>query len=317
MGLIDDALAGSRRALARLASLVERDDEQATAIMARVYPRSGRAATIGLTGPPGAGKSSLINRLIAEHRRRGQTIAVIAVDPSSPVSGGATLGDRIRMLDRFDDPGVFIRSMASRGKLGGLATTTPAMIHLVDAAGFDVVIVETVGVGQEEIDITHYVDTTVVVQTPGFGDAIQALKAGILEIADIYAVNKADLAGADATAKELRSMLALGRGHDDAPSWRAPVIKVSALSDTGVIDLTDAIERHRRWLAASGEFDRRRRSSARFETSARLERAVKAMIESGNSVSEEIVAQVARRTMTPDDAARRLVTCLAADQQPD
>jgi LAO/AO transport system kinase len=204
MGLVDDALGGNARALARLATHIENDDELASIALERLYPLSGKAHTIGVTGPPGAGKSSLVNTLVSRLRALGRTVAIIAVDPSSPLTGGATLGDRIRMLEHQGDPGVFIRSTASRGRTGGLAPTTSGLIHLFDAVGFDVVIVETVGIGQEEIDIIHYVESVVLVQVPGLGDSVQALKAGVLEIADLYVVNKADLPGANVTARELR-----------------------------------------------------------------------------------------------------------------
>jgi LAO/AO transport system kinase len=314
--LIDDARAGSTRALARLASLIERDDEQADAIAARVYPLSGGAATIGVTGPPGAGKSSLVNRLIGEFRKRDQRVGVIAVDPSSPFSGGAALGDRIRMLDRYDDPCVFIRSMASRGKLGGLSLATPAMIHLLDAMGFDVVIVETVGVGQEEIDVARYVDTTLLVQVPGLGDAIQAMKAGVLEIADIYVVNKADLPEASNTAKEIRGMLTLGAGRGDLDSWSPPVVKVSAKEGSGFDNLMAKIERHRSHLVDSGELEQRRLAAARREIEDHLERAARRAILAGQASDSDLVEQVANRAIDPGEAAERVLTVLAERQPP-
>jgi LAO/AO transport system kinase len=316
VGLIDEALGGSRRALARLATFIERDDEQSIAISARIYPLSGRAKTIGVTGPPGAGKSSLVNRLIAEFRGSGSTVAVIAVDPSSPLSGGAALGDRIRMLDQFDDPGIFIRSMASRGKLGGLATTTPAMIHLVDAADFDVVIVETVGVGQEEVDVSLYVDTTVLIQVPGLGDSIQAMKAGILEMADIYVVNKSDLDGADGAAKEIRAMLTLGASQQEHAGWSPPVIKVSARDGTGISDLAEAIERHQWMLRESGQFVLRRKATARHEIQSRMEKILKASVARSNPTSAELIDRVSDRSLDPHGAAKLMLAEVAQNQQP-
>lgn len=316
MGLIDDALAGSARALARLATLVERTDDQAWAIAARIYPLSGRARTIGVTGPPGAGKSSLVNRLITEFRAQDKRVAIIAVDPSSPLSGGAALGDRIRMLDRFDDPGVFIRSVASRGKLGGLSISTPALIHLVDAAGFDIVMVETVGVGQEEIDVSRYVDTTLLVQVPGLGDSIQAMKAGILEMADIYVVNKADLDGAADTAREIRAMLTLGASLGGASAWRPPVLKASARDDTGLSELIDGIERHQDYLSASGGLERRRRSAARREIEDQLEVIVRNQAARAGLASATLAEQVAARSIDPHQAAVTMLSEMSRSQPP-
>ncbi|MBN9012136.1 MAG: methylmalonyl Co-A mutase-associated GTPase MeaB [Rhizobiales bacterium] len=314
MGLIDDARAGSPRALARLVSLIERNDDQAQAISASVYPLSGRAATIGVTGPPGAGKSSLVNRLIGEYRRKNRRVGVVAVDPSSPFSGGAALGDRIRMLDRYDDPGVFIRSMASRGRLGGLSLATPAVMHLLDAVGFDVVIVETVGVGQEEIDVARYVDTTLLVQVPGLGDAIQAMKAGVLEIADIYVVNKADLPEAANTAKEIRSMLTLGASLRESGGWSPPVVKVSAKDGTGFDDLAGKIERHRAHLVDSGEMERRRTATARREIEDHLEQAARRAILKARQSDSNLIEHVANRKIDPQAAAERVLDQLAERQ---
>lgn len=316
MGLLDDALTGSLRALARLATLIERSDERSDEILSRIYPLTGKARTIGITGPPGAGKSSLGNVLVAELRRRDQRVGVIAVDPSSPISGGAALGDRIRMLDRFDDPGVFIRSMASRGRLGGLSLTTPALMHLLDAAGFDVVIVETVGVGQEEIDVSRYVDTTLLVQAPGFGDSIQAMKAGILEVADVYVVNKADLPDAAGTAREIRAMLSLGARLHDPTEWSPPVVKVSAKEESGIDDLMAAIDEHQHYLSASGVGEQRRRNAARQEIQDQLEAIVRHRVSSQQRGAEShLIEEVALRTTNPRDAALALISQLSADQE--
>ena len=211
MGLVDDAMGGSVRALARLASHIENDDDVARRATEQLYPLSGRARTIGVTGPPGVGKSSFVSALVSAIRRSGQTCAVIAVDPTSPLTGGATLGDRIRMLGHHGDSGVFIRSVASRGRSGGLAPATANLIHLFDAIGYDVVIVETVGIGQEEIDIVAYVESVVLLQAPGFGDAVQSLKAGVLEVADVFVVNK--VRRARRSGDRQRNPRVVGAGH--------------------------------------------------------------------------------------------------------
>jgi LAO/AO transport system kinase len=268
-----------------------------------------------VTGPPGAGKSSLVNRLIGEYRAKGRRVGVIAVDPSSPFSGGAALGDRIRMLDRYDDPGVFIRSLASRGRLGGLSQATPAMIHLLDAMGFDVVIVETVGVGQEEIDVARYVDTTMLVQVPGLGDSIQAMKAGVLEIADIYAVNKCDLPEAASTAKDIRAMLTLGASLRSRDGWSPPVVKISAKDGVGFDDLADALEHHRTHLAESGELMLRRRATALREIEDHLEQAARRVLARVQLGDSSIVDAVAERGLDPNAAANRVLAEVAAGQR--
>jgi len=316
VGLIDDALGGSAHALARLATLVEANNERSIEILTRIYPKTGNARTIGITGPPGAGKSTLVNLLVVAFRQREQRVGVIAVDPSSPISGGAALGDRIRMLDRFDDAGVFIRSMASRGKLGGLSVTTPGVMHLLDAAGFDIVLVETVGIGQEEIDVSRYVDTTVLVQVPGLGDSIQAMKAGILEVADVYVVNKADLADASNTAKEIRAMLSLGLRLRDSSDWNAPVIKVSARDGTGIGDLVTAIEEHSQLLRATDEGTRRRKSAARQEIQDQVDAIVRSRVSSRHGASEQLIDEVADRSRSPYDAARCVLSNLSNDHDP-
>lgn len=306
MGLVDDALSGNRRALARLATHLENDDDLARDAFERLYPRSGRAQTIGVTGPPGAGKSTLVARLIEALRSADRTVAVVAVDPSSPLTGGAALGDRIRMLDLQADPGVFIRSMASRGRTGGLAHTTSALVHLFDAVGFDVVIVETVGIGQEEIDVAGCVDSVLLVQVPGLGDSIQSLKAGVLEIADVYAVNKADLPGADATARELKALLTL------APSsggWAPPVISVSAKDATGIDALVDRLDRHRSWLQESEHLTDRRTAIAEREISRHVQRllAEHLGLERRDDRIAAIVEHVASREETPRAAAEQIL----------
>lgn len=253
-GLIAGARAGEQRDIARLISRIEDGATDAREAMQALAGFIGRAHVIGVTGAPGVGKSTTTSALVTALRARGNRVAVLAVDPSSPFSGGALLGDRIRMQQHATDEGVFIRSMASRGHLGGLAATTPQVIRVLDAAGFDAVIIETVGVGQSEVEIAATADTSVVLIAPGMGDSIQAAKAGILEIGDIFVVNKADREGADTTVRELRHMIALGQ-HD---GWRPPVLKTVASIGEGIDALVSAIDEHRAWLVGSGQ-DRMRK----------------------------------------------------------
>lgn len=235
-------------------------------VMAALAPYSGRAHVVGLTGAPGVGKSTTTSALVTQLRGAGRTVGVLAVDPSSPFSGGALLGDRIRMSEHATDPGVFIRSMASRGHLGGLSWSTPQAIRILDAAGFDVVLVETVGVGQSEVEIAGLADTTAVLLAPGFGDGIQAAKAGILEIGDVYVVNKADRDGADRVVRDLRGMLRMGERPEEA--WRPPVLPIVAQSGVGLDDLAAAFDQHRAWLEETGALAERRTRRAREEIEA-------------------------------------------------
>lgn len=254
LDLIVGARAGQQRDIARLISRIEDGATDAREAMAALSGFTGRAHVIGVTGAPGVGKSTTTSALVTALRARGNRVAVLAVDPSSPFSGGALLGDRIRMQQHATDDGVFIRSMASRGHLGGLAATTPQVIRVLDAAEFDAVIIETVGVGQSEVEIAATADTSIVLIAPGMGDSIQAAKAGILEIGDIFVVNKADRDGADTTVRELHHMIALGQ-HD---GWAPPVLKTVASSGTGIEEVVAAMDEHREWLIGSGQ-DRRRR----------------------------------------------------------
>jgi LAO/AO transport system kinase len=240
-----------------LISLVERGGDDAREVARLTFARGGDAYTVGITGAPGAGKSTLTDRLIAEHRSKGEAIGVLAVDPSSPFSGGALLGDRVRMQEHTLDEGVFIRSMASRGHLGGLALATPDAVGVLAAAGLGMVLVETVGVGQVEIEVAGATDTTIVVVNPGWGDAIQANKAGLLEVADVFVVNKADRPGADETRRDLEHMLDLGAVRP-ADAWRPPILKVVAITGEGVAEVWDAVHRHRDHLTATGALRYRR-----------------------------------------------------------
>ncbi len=274
--LAERVLAGDVRAASRLMRNIDDGDPAATADLRALFPRTGKAWVVGITGSPGAGKSTLTNRLIAGYRKQGKKVGVIAVDPTSPFTGGAILGDRIRMQEHATDPGVFIRSLATRGNLGGLSRATGDCIRVMDAMGQDVVIVETVGVGQDEIDIAQMAHTTIVVVVPGMGDDIQAIKAGILEVADLFVVNKADLDGADRTVRELRQMLELRHAvravmdHDAAhrmlnhgppvaapagppEEWEPPILKVVAAKDQGIPELLGAVEQHHGWLDATGQ----------------------------------------------------------------
>jgi len=303
--LVARARAGDKRSLARLVSVVENDDPGAAEILRTLYADTGRAQVVGVTGPPGGGKSTLVNNLTGAYRERSSRVAVVAVDPSSPFSGGAILGDRIRMRERFLDEGIFIRSMASRGHAGGLARATARVVNVLDALGTDVVLVETVGVGQEEVDVIGVADTVCLVTVPGLGDDIQAIKAGILEIADVLVVNKADRPGADETVRDLAQMLSLAKDHP----WKPPIIRTSARSGEGTRELVDAIEKHRAWSAGSGEQVRRRRAAARVEVEALLREALLRELAGrvGESRLAAAVARVAERSLDPYAAVEELL----------
>ena len=304
--LVDRLLAGQRRALARALSTVEDgDDEALRAIVAALHPRTGGSHLIGLTGSPGVGTSTLTSAVTQAMRDRGLTVAVLAVDPSSPFSGGALLGDRVRMADHAVDDGVYIRSMATRGHLGGLSWATPHALLVLEAAGFDVVIVETVGVGQAEVEIASIADSTVVVQAPGMGDAVQAAKAGIMEIADIHVVNKADRDGAQRTLRDIRGML------DMAPpgEWTPMVLATTAATGEGVAQLVEGLLAHRRWSQESGRHLRHRRAAARVQVREILLAQVRrrmAGLDEGEAL-EAVVAAVATRELDPYTAADRLL----------
>jgi LAO/AO transport system kinase len=304
--LIEAARAGDPRALARLVSLVENSSAQLRPVMRVIAPLAGGAHVIGLTGSPGVGKSTVTSALVRASRAAGQRVGVLAVDPTSPFSGGALLGDRVRMQDHATDEGVFIRSMASRGHLGGLAWTTPQALRILDAAGFDVILVETVGVGQAEVEIAATADTTLVVVAPGMGDSIQAAKAGILEIADVFAVNKNDRPGAQEAIRDLRTMLAMTSYAPGA--WKPPIVSTSAASGDGIADLAAALSAHLEWLTTSGERDRRRRARARDEITAiavaELRRRLGAL--PGGPRLDDLAARVAAGELDPYTAADAL-----------
>ena len=266
--LVERARKHEPRAVARLISLVENDSPVLREVAAALAPHGGHAQVVGLTGSPGVGKSTSTSAIVGALRADGKRVGILAVDPSSPFSGGALLGDRIRMQDHATDDGVFIRSMASRGQLGGLSAAVPQALRVLDAAGCDIVLVETVGVGQAEVEIASLADTTLLVVAPGFGDGIQAAKAGIIEIADVFVVNKADRDGADQVVRDLRYMQGLGGRHSVAGAWRPPIVKTVAARGEGVDDVIAAIEKHRAWMTEHGEFDRRRRARAAAEIAA-------------------------------------------------
>jgi LAO/AO transport system kinase len=337
-------LAGDRRALARLLTQIENSAPEAEALLPALFVHTGRAALIGITGPPGSGKSSLVNEL-AKLYRRGQgaarppaTVAIVAVDPSSPFTGGAILGDRIRMRDLAGDPGVFIRSMASRGSLGGLARATAEVVTALDAAGFEKILVETVGAGQTEVEIARAVHTTVVVEAPGLGDDVQAIKAGLLEVADILVVNKADQPGADAAAGALRASLDLampaarrwtgdGHGAGHAPrraaapqpaeaepaGWETPIIRTVAIQGTGIEELAAALDRHAEFLNTSGGRQRRDRERLEHELEMRLRDRLLAGLRQrlGNGALTNAVDRLVARETDPATAARELADKVA------
>jgi len=306
--LVDRARDGDPRAIARLISLVEDGAPQLREVMSALAPHIGGAYVVGLTGSPGVGKSTSTNALVTEYRARGKRIGVLAVDPSSPFSGGALLGDRVRMQDHATDSHVFIRSMASRGHLGGLSAATPQALRVLDAAGCDVVLVETVGVGQSEIEVAASADTTIVLLAPGMGDGIQAAKAGILEIGDVYVVNKADRDGAEATAREINHMLALGERR--APGdWRPPIVKTVAARGEGIGEVIEALDKHRAFLAETGALATRRRARVVAEIEAIALGALRARFGTvhGDSRIAALADRVLAGAIDPFSAADALI----------
>src|SRR5256714_8579947 len=298
--LAQAVLRGQYRALAQAVSLVEREDPRAERLLADIYPATGRARIVGITGSPGAGKSTLVAALAKFYRRQEKRVGIVAVDPTSPFSGGAILGDRIRMAELYTDRGVFIRSMATRGFMGGIAKATNDTVDLLDAAGFDIVLVETVGVGQDEVEVIRTVQTNVVVLVPGMGDDIQAIKAGLMEIGDIFAVNKADRPGADRTVNDVTMMMSLAEEHG---VWVPPIVKTVALRGEGISELDSALQKHFEFLGASGELDRRNRERVRI----RIETLLKEKFMGRLPDYEKIIDDVAGKRTDPHRAAENIL----------
>ena len=307
--LVADAREGTPRAVGRLISLVEDGSRALRDLAAALAPYGGRARVVGLTGSPGVGKSTTTSALVVRAAGRRARVGVLAVDPSSPFSGGALLGDRVRMGEHATDPGVFIRSMATRGHLGGLAAATPQALRVLDAAGCDVILVETVGVGQSEVEVVALADTTVVLLAPGMGDGVQAAKAGILEVADVFVVNKADRDGADATVQELQHMISLNRREVEGPSWRPPVVRTVAAAGQGIDELVGALDDHRAWMA---DHDRlaegpRRRARAEIEAIALADLRARIRDMSGSATLPALAERVVAGELDPYAAADEVV----------
>jgi LAO/AO transport system kinase len=316
--LVEQAAGGNARAVGRLISLVEDASPALRQVMELLAPRAGHARVVGLTGSPGVGKSTSTSALVSAYRRRGMRVGVLAVDPSSPFSGGALLGDRVRMQDHATDDGVFIRSMASRGHLGGLSWATPQALRVLSAAGCDVVLIETVGVGQAEVEIASLADTTIVLLAPGMGDGIQAAKAGILEVADLFVVNKADRDGADQVVRDLRYMQSLGQQSPSQAKvegkWVAPIVKTVAARGEGADDVVEQIEKHGEWLAETGTLDVRRRRRASDEVEAIALTTLRARMGDlrGGDTLERLAARVVAGELDPYTAADELAGAVTA-----
>jgi GTPase len=308
--LVARARDGDPRAVARLISQVEDASPALREVMSMLVPHTGRAAVLGVTGSPGVGKSTVTSALVSRFRADGRRVGVLAVDPSSPFTGGALLGDRVRMQEHATDPGVYIRSMATRGHLGGLAWATPQALRVLDAAGCDVVIIETVGVGQSEVEVAALADTTLVLLAPGMGDGIQAAKAGILEVGDVFVVNKADRDGADQVVRDLRGTVRLvERGPGE---WRQPIVKTIAVRGEGLDEVMEAVDKHRAWLERSGELDRLRRRRARDEIEAIAVTALRRRFGDlhGDARLDALAGQVLNGQCDPYSAADELIAAL-------
>lgn len=305
-GLVERLLSGDRRALARVISKIEREDPATPKIVAEIYSRTGSALTVGFTGPPGVGKSSVIAKLVELYRRDDRRVGVVSVDPSSPFSKGAILGDRIRLSNHFLDPGVFIRSMGSRGHLGGLAGASRLAALAMEASGMDVVIFETVGVGQGEVEVASAADTVVLALQPGMGDAVQALKAGVMEIADVFCINKADHPQAKGAANGVRSILEIGQELDPQP-WSPPIVMTRGDVGEGIEELESAIAQHRSYLEESGKLEERRRAALReFVISWAKDRLEKEMQDRLSREDDELMEKVYERVLDPISASERI-----------
>ena len=313
--LAERVLQGDVRAAARLMRWLDDRKKGAIEELRRLYPHTGSAEIIGVTGSPGCGKSTLVDRLIEYYRKGGRRVGVIAIDPTSPFSGGAILGDRIRMQQHSLDPGVFIRSLATRGAMGGLSRSTADIVTVLDAFGMDVIVIETVGVGQDEVDITRMADTSLVVTVPGLGDEIQAIKAGIMEIGDIFVVNKADKEGADRAVRDIRQMLEL-RDFDES-AWRPPILLTEAIHGRGIEEVAAAVSRHREHLISRTDFEGRLRNRLRNRFLRLLrEEMLDALLErlEGDGQLDELVERLLRKEIDPYGAAAAIIECLSFDR---
>ncbi|NJE53718.1 methylmalonyl Co-A mutase-associated GTPase MeaB [Thermococcus sp. 21S9] len=313
--LIQSALSGDKKAIARLITLVENDEEKAREIIRRIYPHTGKAYVVGITGPPGSGKSTLLDKLIKLARDEGHRVGVIAIDPTSPFTGGALLGDRLRMQRHSTDPGVFIRSMATRGSLGGLAKATNDAVKVLDASGYDLIFVETVGVGQIEVDIVKTADTVVLVTVPGLGDEVQAIKAGLMEVADIFAINKADREGTEMVYLELKMALEFERDKWRQIGWEPPIVETTAFTLKGVRPLWEAIKRHRKHMEESGRLRERRAFRAREEVKTIIASTIASKVEErlAKGEAKELIEEVVERKLDPYSASQIVMEKLKED----